>query len=245
MIPSHSLKIVGGTQASAGQFPWQVSLRYYSQHICGGTLIDGRWVLTAAHCFEDLETTSYAWSIGVGENDRQNIYGYHVIHVSHIYVHEHYSKSRQENDIALIKLTKTLDITGRDIRPACLPQTGDMFSSGTCTTSGWGATYYDKDGDAPITRHLMYVNLDTMTNSRCRYYMGWNNVFSTNLCAGGTGGKDSCQGDSGGPLVCNKNGLWTLAGVVSWGFGCGDSNSPGVYTRVTSYLSWLQTKMNT
>ena len=55
--------------------------------------------------------------------------------------------------------------------------------------------FTDKDGDAPLSRYLMYVNLDVLTNSRCRHLMGWNNIFDTNLCAGGdqTGGKDSCQ----------------------------------------------------
>ncbi|XP_052773864.1 coadhesin-like [Mya arenaria] len=246
LVTDTNTKIVGGTLAKHGQFPWQISLRYWHQHICGGTLISDQWVVTAAHCFEDLGTQTNQWTIGVGLHDQNHVYGSDEVHVSHVYVHEQHNGKIQKNDIALIKLSKKLDITGRYIRPACLPHPQDSFPSDQCTASGWGAEYYDEDGNAPVTRYLMYVNLDTISNYYCKNLMGWNSIFDSNICAGAIqgGGKDTCQGDSGGPLVCNKHGVWELAGVTSWGSGCGDSMSPGVYTRVTSYINWIHQKMN-
>ena len=52
-------------------------------------------------------------------------------------------------------------------------------------------------------------------------------------------GTDSCLGDSGGPLICAEDGKPVLYGVTSWGFGCAKDNSPGVWTKITNYVEWI------
>ena len=47
------------------------------------------------------------------------------------------------------------------------------------------------------------------------------------------------QGDGGGPLVCQDDGFYELAGLVSWGFGCGRVDVPGVYVKVSSFIGWI------
>ena len=89
-----------------------------------------------------------------------------------------------------------------------------------------------------------YVQVPAVTNADCNSAYG-GGITESMICAGylGEGGKDSCQGDSGGPFVCNKDGKAIIAGVVSWGYGCGEPEYPGVYARTTHVLNWIKAQM--
>ena len=89
------------------------------------------------------------------------------------------------------------------------------------------------------------MRVPTIKSSDCKKNYSNDSITESMICAGypGEGGKDACAGDSGGPLVCNENGNAVLAGVVSWGTGCGEPDYPGVYSRVTHVLDWIKENM--
>ncbi|XP_069102568.1 chymotrypsinogen A-like [Argopecten irradians] len=230
-------KIVGGTIASPGEYPWQVSLRYAGQHMCGGTLISDQWVLTATHCFEDTGTSH--WTVATGIHDRNHIYTSQVHRAVNVISHSGYNKVTHHNDITLVKLEKPIDLTSTNVRTACLPQHSEIFDNKMCTATGWGTTFLG----GQTTRYLEEIDLPIIANAQCRYIMG-SAVTNSNICAGYVRGHGVCKGDSGGPLVCKVYDHWTLAGITSWGYGCAEAHTPGVYTRVSSFLDWINGVMS-
>jgi len=233
-------KIVGGTEAVPHEFPWQVSLMYNGHHMCGGTLIGNQFVLTAAHCFEG--TSRSGWRVALGVHDRNHIQRSNYLRVTHIWTHGQFDQhGNNGNDIALMQLEKAVDVSGTNVRTACLPNDGDDFTDEICLVTGWGSTRED----GPSTRKLQKVEVPIISKTTCNYWLHGNYATDTNICAGlRQGGKDACQGDSGGPLICKSNGRWKLAGIVSWGFGCAQRNNPGIYTKVESYLDWIKAVQN-
>ncbi|CAF0990163.1 unnamed protein product [Brachionus calyciflorus] len=98
--------------------------------------------------------------------------------------------------------------------------------------TGWGTL---KAGGT-ISRYLMEVEMPILSDSKCKEKFEIVNT-TLSICSGETGkNKDTCQGDSGGPLVVYANKRWELAGITSWGYGCGDG---GVYTRTSYYYDWI------
>ncbi|GFN89009.1 serine protease [Plakobranchus ocellatus] len=250
-LVNSEFRIVGGEKAQRHEFPWQVSLMHNGQHTCGGTLIDDQWVLTAAHCFKKRRH-SHQWRVVVGLHDKQMINPKNSLPVAHIYRHRGFNtkgrkrhrgfntKGRKRNDIALVKLKSPVNINRHDARAACLPSRDENFVKQTCVVTGWG--YKDERGNPQ--RYLQKVSIPVQSNRKCNTWFKEKVVTSHMMCAGyPRGSKDSCEGDSGGPLVCKANGVWKLAGIVSFGVdGCARPERPGVYTRVSSYLDWIDKK---
>ncbi|XP_063438429.1 serine protease 30-like [Mytilus trossulus] len=240
-VQTAATKIVGGTVAALGEFPWQVSLRLNDYHICGGTLIDSQWVLTAAHCFKQNKNP-YAFTVVVGEHDRAYIEGTEILEkVDTLFIHSGFDMQSFKDDIALLKLGHAVPAYNKFVRPACLPANTTSFDDMICTITGWGANHNGGHG----THGLYKADVPLLSNEVCSYLMD-RQIPGTEVCAGRKhGGVDSCQGDSGGPMVCKKNGVWSLVGITSWGYTCAAAYQPGVYTRVQSYLGWIRSIMNT
>ncbi|XP_029794386.1 serine protease 52-like isoform X4 [Suricata suricatta] len=144
-----------------------------------------------------------------------------------------------DNDIALLLLKSPLKLGVKAV-PICLSEVTDIQKWRNCWVTGWGITTTRHS----MTSELQKVNIKLIKWKTCSHIMP---IFTRNmLCAGSPqGGKDACQGDSGGPLVCQKKtnqGIWYQLGIVSWGVGCGRKRLPGVYTKVSNYLSWIDTE---
>ncbi|XP_032076271.1 transmembrane protease serine 3 [Thamnophis elegans] len=235
----YSPRIVGGNVSLLQQWPWQASLQFQGYHLCGGSVITPRWIVTAAHCVYDLYLPG-AWSVHVGlvilEESPVNPYL-----VDKIIYHKNYKPKTMKNDIALIKLATPLALNGL-IEPICLPNFGEHFPEGKmCWISGWGAT--EEGGDTSET--MKYAGVPLISNKVCNHGEVYGGIVASSmLCAGYLkGGIDTCQGDSGGPLACKDLNTWKLVGTTSFGVGCAEENKPGVYSRITSYLDWIHEQM--
>ncbi len=226
--------IVGGSNATPGEYPHQISLQTRSGfHYCGGTLISDRWVVTAAHCVAGDSPSQMRVEAGVHRLSQ----GGEFFNVTDVIVHPGYVGSTNNNDIALLRLSR--DATNH--LPAMLIDDSSegtwAAANDTATVTGWGAL--SSGGGSPDT--LQEVDVPIISNGTCQQMYPFENITDGMLCAGfvGVGGADACQGDSGGPLVVETPDGWALAGVVSWGYGCADPDHPGVYARVSNYIDWI------
>lgn len=230
-------RIIGGTKAEEGDWPWQVSLQVNNVHHCGGILISEVWILTAAHCFRSYPEP-YQWTVNFGIS---TLLPKLRVRVRTISVHNNYNPITHENDIAAVYLNQRVTFT-KNIHTVCLPEATQNIPPGsTAYVTGWGSRRYIGNAVTELEQGRVKI----ISNEECNGPASYNGaVFSGMLCAGlPQGGVDACQGDSGGPLVQeDSRRIWFLVGIVSWGYRCGLPDKPGVYTRVTTYRNWITEK---
>ncbi|XP_045781003.1 transmembrane protease serine 9-like [Maniola jurtina] len=233
-------RIVGGTNAEPNEFPWIVALFNGGRQFCGGSLIDNSHVLSAAHCVAHMTSWDVArLTARLGDhNIRISTETQHMERkIKRVVRHRGFDMRTLYNDVSILTLDQPVTYT-KNIRPICLPGGGRAYSGLTATVIGWGSLR--ESGPQPSV--LQKVSIPIWTNSECRLKYGAaapGGIVDHMLCAG-RASMDSCSGDSGGPLMVNEGGRWTQVGIVSWGIGCGKGQYPGVYTRVTAFLPWIQ-----
>ncbi|XP_037092372.1 transmembrane protease serine 9-like isoform X4 [Pollicipes pollicipes] len=233
-------RIVGGQEATPGEFPWIAGIFKGRRQFCGGSLIDETHILTAAHCVAHM--TSYdvrRLVVRLGDHDisTPDERSHEEYQVARIIRHKGFSDQTLHTDIALLTLTEPVKYRDH-IRPVCMAEGSNNYTGNLVTVAGWGTL--SEAGRQPDK--LQKVDLKVWKNAECAASYGSSapgGIISSMLCAS-RDGKDSCSGDSGGPLMIVEGGLVYQVGVVSWGIGCAKPEYPGVYTRVTSLRDWIE-----
>uniref|UniRef100_A0A8C3N6P1 Uncharacterized protein n=1 Tax=Geospiza parvula TaxID=87175 RepID=A0A8C3N6P1_GEOPR len=250
--PQLSSRVVGGEDAVAHSWPWQISLQYSRSgswyHTCGGTLIAPQWVLTAAHCISSYMT--YRVVLGKQDLSEDDEPGSVAVGVEKMipcspgqgpcsHGQGPWFLSPCSNDIALIKLAEEVQETDT-IRTSCLPAAGNILPNDyPCYVTGWGRIRTN----GPLADALQQALLPVVDYETCSKRDWWGSlVLETMVCAGGDGVVSGCNGDSGGPLNCQRDdGIWEVEGIVSFGsgLGCNVAKKPTVFTRVSAYIDWI------
>ncbi|XP_030277581.1 chymotrypsin-C-like isoform X2 [Sparus aurata] len=244
VTPLVTSRVVGGVDVNAHSWPWQISLQYNREgewrHTCGGTLISNQWVLTAAHCI----SSGREYRVAMGKHNLVQTEDSAVfMGPASIIVHEKWNPLFIRNDIALIKLESPVTFSD-SIMAACVPAAGATLAHDfPCYVTGWGRLYTG----GPIADILQQALLPVVDHATCSKSDWWSfQVKDTMVCAGGDGVVSGCNGDSGGPLNCkNSAGSWEVHGIVSFGSGlkCNLKQKPTVFTKVSSYVDWINSKM--
>ncbi|AXG77315.1 serine protease [Streptomyces paludis] len=215
--------VVGGTRAAQGEFPFMVRLSMG----CGGSLYSSTVVLTAAHCVGATgNNTSITATAGVVDLQSSSAVTSRSTKIYRAPGYNGYGK-----DWALIKLATPINLPTLNIA------TTTAYNTGTFTVAGWGAAV---EGGAQ-QRYLLKASVPYVSDATCNSASWYNGAVITTdeICAGyAAGGTDTCQGDSGGPMFRTDNsGNFIQVGIVSWGDGCAQPRSPGVYTKVSTFAS--------
>ncbi|XP_012161368.1 mucin-2 [Ceratitis capitata] len=239
-------RIVGGSNAAFGRWPWQISLRQWRTstylHKCGAALLNENWAITAAHCVENVPPSDLL--LRMGEYDlaeEEEPYGYQERRVQIVASHPQFDARTFEYDLALLRFYEPV-VFQPNIIPVCVPNSDIDFVGQTAFVTGWGRLYEN----GPLPSVLQEVAVPVINNTICEsmYRVAGfiEHIPHIFICAGWKkGGYDSCEGDSGGPMVLQREDdkRFQLGGVISWGIGCAEANQPGVYTRISEFRDWI------
>ncbi|XP_053687782.1 transmembrane protease serine 9-like isoform X2 [Sabethes cyaneus] len=214
--------IVNGVRSYSGEWPWHVAVYEVDgrqkRYICGGTLISDQFVMTAAHCILDdtLKQRSGVIVVQLGQNDLfESSANMREVRVSKITSHQQFDPQTKSNDIALLELSSNVQFNDY-IQPACLPKkqkgSGSIVPGALGTIVGWG---YQQPWSFMISNILQVTKLPIVNQSLC--VIGGNLAAEMDgiICVGSDKGSNACTGDSGGGMFFERNGIWTVGGIIS------------------------------
>lgn len=231
---SNSIKrgnIVNGQPASANQFPHQARLVINGNILCGGSLINSFWIVSAAHCIEGIRSAiAYLGSTNAGN-----------MPVSRSIVKagnpSSYNPITLRDDIALLKMSQAVSFAA-NIKPIVLPtssQASTVYTNVVLVASGFGRT-----ASGQVSNTLQFTTVIGISTADCQRSFG-SLITSNIICVKGYPrvNQGICSGDSGGPLTTSGSNP-ILVGVTSFGAAVGcTAGLPQGFTRVGSYLTWI------
>ncbi|CAK1542032.1 unnamed protein product [Leptosia nina] len=256
---------IGGRPAKPAEFPHMGALGWRAVvgtwiFKCGSSLISPKYLLSAAHCskvpsrdtsvanvFPEIVRLGDKNILDVTYNDQDP----YDVRIKRFINHPNFNPPRKYFDIAIIELEQTVKFS-RFIQPACVWGNHDFNVLGPKgTITGWGIV---ETGGQTVSPDLQVVSLDFINSDTCDRLLFkyrsrlWQGLETHQMCAGKlAGGADACQGDSGGPLQVKipirkekALAMHFLLGITSFGVGCAKANVPGVYTRVSSFVDWIE-----
>uniref|UniRef100_A0A7G3AZU5 trypsin n=1 Tax=Lutzomyia longipalpis TaxID=7200 RepID=A0A7G3AZU5_LUTLO len=226
-------KIVGGIAVNIEDFPHQVSIIYNNTHICGGSIISDKFILSAAHCYIYIGPTNN-FQVRVGSTN--STAGGTLYTVKDIHAHTSYNETTYDYDFSIFELNDTIALDNVTSRVVRLTEINEYLPNGSnLTISGWGETRNPTESK----EHLRAVSVPKMEQLECIASYLFSNIITDRMfCAGyRQGQKDACKADSGGPVLNDNN---VQVGVVSWGLDCAQARYPGVYGRISSVRQWIR-----
>ncbi|XP_060562222.1 chymotrypsinogen B-like [Ruditapes philippinarum] len=262
-------RVVGGDASLPGEWPWLVSLHFMASHeftdnsglphLCGGSLIHPQWVVSAAHCFDDMAGEGLSnkdnWVVVLGEHYQGIMDGTEqFLYIDKLVKHPDFILSFDHailNDIVLLKLNIPVVLSDY-VNTICLEPNYTVPDGTPCLTTGWGLVDVEGVGvELPNSAELRIVPRDECRNiyeslpddHEAKQFVS---IQESVICArADRTGVDACKGDSGGPLICYHNDHWIQTGVVSIGYQCGDIRYPGLYTNVNYFYDWIENTIHT
>uniref|UniRef100_A0A182PUR2 Peptidase S1 domain-containing protein n=1 Tax=Anopheles epiroticus TaxID=199890 RepID=A0A182PUR2_9DIPT len=233
-LPQHSNaapspRIAGGEDAADGQFPFQVALINEGLVYCGGSVINRRWVLTAAACITGKALSDV--QLYLGSADRLS--GGRNVTAERFVIHPDFDAQTYANDVALVRLAESLAFTGDQLQPVRLAT--EFFETATdATVSGWGRLAISNN-QLPV--RLQFIRTDIIASDDCAEQFEEpyrSRISDRTICTSNLPDQGVCLGDAGGPLVLDGE----LVGVQSWSIPCG-TGLPDVYERVSHHRAWI------